>query len=193
MDCRLVVTLGGVEGETYTLREGMMSVGRDSDNEIQFLTDRISRHHARFINLSAICRVEDLNSTNGTFINGKKITSYDLRNGDEVTIGNLVLRFEETTGWDGEGQGSPQRQYSERSQMATVMVERRSESALPGAAKDKVSPLKMKTKSATAPAQRKIESPLPEKSKTQPISIGNAGGASILHRKPDADDAGQKT
>ena len=179
MDCRLVVTLGGAEGESYSLRDGVTSVGRDTDNDIQMMTDRVSRHHARFTNLSAVCRLADLNSTNGTLINGRKITSYDLKNGDEVTIGELVMRFEETSGWDSESRSSStQRHYSERSQMATVMLERRSEPirphmpGLPGEKKEIVNPFRLKSKDAPAQIPEKEKVTMAEKAKTQPISVG---------------------
>jgi predicted component of type VI protein secretion system len=174
MDCKLVVTLGGAEGETYSLRDGVTSVGRDTDNQIQLMSDRVSRHHAKFTNLSVICRLEDLNSTNGTLVNGRKITSYDLKNGDEVTIGELVMRFEETSGWDSESRGSSQqRQYSERSQMATVMLERRSEliRPLPGEKKEIVSPFRLKSKDAPVHTSDKVPVTIAEKAKTQPINV----------------------
>jgi pSer/pThr/pTyr-binding forkhead associated (FHA) protein len=119
--------------------------------------------------------LEDLNSTNGTLVNGRKITSYDLKNGDEVTIGELVMRFEETSGWDSESRGSSQqRQYSERSQMATVMLERRSEFSgpKPGEKKDVVSPFRLKSKDAPAQIPEKEKVTMAEKAKTQPISVG---------------------
>jgi predicted component of type VI protein secretion system len=177
MDCRLTVTLGGAEGETYSLRDGVTSVGRDTDNDIQLMTDRVSRHHARFTNLSAVCRLEDLNSTNGTLVNGRKITSYDLKSGDEVTIGELVMRFEETSGWDSESRSSTtQRHYTERSQMATVMLERRSESPtpmpVPGEKKEIVNPFRLKSKDAPAQIPEKEKVTMAEKAKTQPINVG---------------------
>lgn len=187
MDCKLIVMLGGAEGETYTLREGAIAVGRDTDNDIQFMSDRVSRHHARFQNLSAACRIEDLNTTNGTFVNGRKITSYDLKQGDQITIGDMVLRFEESSAWDGDGQaGAAQREYSERSHMDTVMVERRSEGM--GTflkQKDSASPFRLKSEIATTEA-KKTAQPIAvatiEKTKTQPI--GGIGG--LLHLKTTA-------
>jgi predicted component of type VI protein secretion system len=187
MDCRLIVMLGGAEGETYTLREGTVTVGRDTDNDIQFMSERVSRHHARFQNLSAVCRIEDLDTTNGTFVNGRKITSYDLKQGDQITIGDMVLRFEEASAWDGDGQtGSVQREYSERSRTATVMVERRPEGlGVFVKPKETVSPLHLKSGVAAAEAKKTVQ-PVPElaigKAKTQPI--GGGGGLLRLKTTP---------
>jgi predicted component of type VI protein secretion system len=192
MDCKLIVMLGGVEGETYALREGTITVGRDTDNDIQFISDRVSRRHAKFTNLSAACRIEDLDTTNGTFVNGRKITSYDLKQGDQITIGDMVLRFDEASAWEGDGQiGSAQREYSERSHMATVMVEKRPEEDTPIARKESVSPFRLKsavvpteakpTAQAVSPARQEMAK---EKAKTQPIS----GLGGLLRLKTAAKD-----
>lgn len=189
MDCRLVVMLGGVEGETYALREGTITVGRDTDNNIQFMSDRVSRRHARFNNLSAACRIEDLNTTNGTFVNGRKISSYDLKHGDQITIGDMVLRFEESSGGDGDGQtGAAHREYSERTHRDTVMVERRSEGLETLLKqKDNITPFRLKPSIAASDVKKNalpVTEVAPAKAKTQPI--GGVGG--LLRLKTNAKD-----
>jgi len=192
MDCRLVVVLGGVEGDTYSLHEGATTVGRDTDNDIQLISERVSRHHARFQNLSAVCRIEDLDSTNGTFINGKRISSanpYDLKQGDQISIGELVLRFDESSAWGEDGRTTGgHREYSERSQQATVMVERRFDfgNAL-AKPKETVSPFRLKSKIPPSSGENKETEMSPEKAKTQPLDLGG-----ILRFKSTAPDDNQK-
>lgn len=71
-----------------------LSVGRDSSNDIVIEHRLASRRHARFEKDDAGCYVHDLESTNGTFINGEKIEGARLlHNNDEVWIGDTVIVF----------------------------------------------------------------------------------------------------
>ena len=87
----LVVERGPRAGLTYVLGEGETLAGRSDDVEI-FLGDvTVSRHHARFTVDEVGLRVEDLRSTNGTYINADRQDSARLQPGDEVIIGKFHL------------------------------------------------------------------------------------------------------
>jgi chromosome segregation ATPase len=69
------------------------SVGRTPDNDLQIDTKYISRHHAVILAGPAHTIIEDLNSTNGVLVNGRRITRQTLKDGDAVVIGKTVFRF----------------------------------------------------------------------------------------------------
>jgi pSer/pThr/pTyr-binding forkhead associated (FHA) protein len=72
-------------------------VGRDLANDIAISDPEVSRRHARFFKKEGIVFVEDLGSTNGTFLNGTRLSSpQPLRPGDTITFGDkITLVFEE--------------------------------------------------------------------------------------------------
>ncbi|HEY6925561.1 MAG TPA: FHA domain-containing protein [Steroidobacteraceae bacterium] len=69
------------------------SVGRTPDNDLQIDTKYISRHHAVILAGPAHTIIEDLNSTNGVLVNGRRITRQTLKDGDAVVIGKTMFRF----------------------------------------------------------------------------------------------------
>jgi pSer/pThr/pTyr-binding forkhead associated (FHA) protein len=87
----LVVERGPQAGLAYVLGEGPTVAGRSEDVDI-FLGDvTVSRQHARFVVDAAGLRVEDLRSTNGTYVNGARTDSAALAEGDEVIVGKFHL------------------------------------------------------------------------------------------------------
>ena len=87
----LVVERGPRAGLTYVLPEGVTTAGRDPDSGI-FLGDvTVSRAHARFIVQDGRLVVEDLGSTNGTYVNGERSDRTELFPHDEVFIGKFRM------------------------------------------------------------------------------------------------------
>ena len=87
----LIVERGPRAGLTYVLGDGETLAGRSNDVEI-FLGDvTVSRHHARFTVDAEGLRVEDLRSTNGTYVNADQQDTSRLQPGDEVIIGKFHL------------------------------------------------------------------------------------------------------
>ncbi len=87
----LVVERGPRAGLTYVLGEGETLAGRSNDVDI-FLGDvTVSRHHARFTVDTEGLTVEDLRSTNGTYVNAERHDKATLQAGDEVIIGKFHL------------------------------------------------------------------------------------------------------
>ncbi|MFN3966726.1 MAG: FHA domain-containing protein [Endomicrobiia bacterium] len=70
-----------------------LTVGRKPDNDIVIDDPTVSGHHARFYKIGNSYFIEDLNSTNGTFIKGKKILKAEIHNGDEINIARHSLVF----------------------------------------------------------------------------------------------------
>ena len=93
---RLIVLDGGFEGMVYNLSSDETLVGRNPTTDITLLDDGISREHAiiSFEETPVEYVIEDLQSTNGTEVNGKKIRSATLQPNDEIRIGNTSFRFE---------------------------------------------------------------------------------------------------
>jgi len=69
------------------------TIGRTPDNDIQIDTTYISRHHAVVLSNSQDCIIEDLNSTNGVLVNGRRVGRQVLHDGDAVTVGNTLFTF----------------------------------------------------------------------------------------------------
>jgi len=69
------------------------SIGRTPDNDLQLDAKYISRHHAVILVGPVNAVIEDLNSTNGVQVNGRRVTRHTLRDGDNVAIGRVHYRF----------------------------------------------------------------------------------------------------
>lgn len=84
-------------GSTYSLTGESTSVGRSSEGDIVIQgDDYTSGRHARFTRHGGLLYVEDLGSTNGTFVNGNKaVGATPLRDGDEIKVGSTIFRFVE--------------------------------------------------------------------------------------------------
>ena len=81
--------------KTFSLTAGGISIGRSDENDV-FLNDTtISAQHAKIYTYFNTPYIEDLNSTNGTFINGKQIQKHLIKPGDVVQIGKLKLKIED--------------------------------------------------------------------------------------------------
>lgn len=84
------------EGKTLASFEtgnDMISIGRNPKNDIHIDNLAVSGHHAVVKKVMNAYFIEDLKSTNGTFVNDKKIDKYELLDGDQVIIGKHCLCF----------------------------------------------------------------------------------------------------
>lgn len=87
----LVVIEGPNVGESFPLEGTTCTLGRSSDNAIVLDSTRVSRHHAQIRVLSAGAVIEDLGSTNGTYINGQRLTQpHRLDPGDTIRLADYV-------------------------------------------------------------------------------------------------------
>jgi pSer/pThr/pTyr-binding forkhead associated (FHA) protein len=92
---RLVLTLDGQVLAEYNMNKERYTVGRLPDNDIRIDNPAVSGHHSLIINILNDSFLEDLNSTNGTYVNGKLIKKHALQHGDVITVGHHQLRFVE--------------------------------------------------------------------------------------------------
>jgi pSer/pThr/pTyr-binding forkhead associated (FHA) protein len=69
------------------------TIGRLPDNDIRIDNPAVSGHHSLIINILNDSFLEDLNSTNGTYVNGKLIKKHAMQHGDVITVGHHQLRF----------------------------------------------------------------------------------------------------
>jgi pSer/pThr/pTyr-binding forkhead associated (FHA) protein len=77
----------------FALDKEVMTIGRKEDNDIRIENLAVSGHHAKLLTIFDDSFLEDLDSTNGTFVNGQPIKKHPLRSGDVITIGKHELRY----------------------------------------------------------------------------------------------------
>lgn len=98
---RLTMRSGPTPGEAYLLELEETILGRDQANDIAISDPEVSRRHARFVIKDGNLIVEDLGSTNGTFLNGERISSpQQLRAGDVITLGETIVLVFEKANYD---------------------------------------------------------------------------------------------
>ncbi len=96
---RLILSLDNQVLAEYNMTKERYTIGRLPDNDVRIDNPAVSGHHSLIINILNDSFLEDLNSTNGTYVNGKLIKKHALQNGDVITIGHHQLRFaDEHTG-----------------------------------------------------------------------------------------------
>lgn len=90
---RLVLSLDSQVLAEYNMSKERYTIGRLPDNDVRIDNPAVSGHHSLIINILNDSFLEDLNSTNGTYVNGKLIKKHALQHGDVITIGHHQLRF----------------------------------------------------------------------------------------------------
>ncbi len=119
MNCKLILN-NPDELKTFQLEIGENIIGRDSNSRIQIISGEASRAHAKIILKNNTVTIKDLDSANGTYINGKKTSHSELSDGDEITIANQHMRVEIDQSKDAEAQSYCPKVTSERSVYATI-------------------------------------------------------------------------
>jgi pSer/pThr/pTyr-binding forkhead associated (FHA) protein len=74
-----------------------MIIGRSSTADWTIESHEVSRQHIRIAQADGECSVTDMGSHNGTYLNGLKIRSATLKEGDSIQIGNVTFIFQENT------------------------------------------------------------------------------------------------
>ncbi len=88
---RLVMRRGPQPNQAYELNKDVITIGRDITNDIVINDPEVSRHHLRFTRTEDGYTLEDLGSTNGTFINGQRMSGFrPMNNGDMIGLGETV-------------------------------------------------------------------------------------------------------
>jgi len=98
------VVAGRDQGTTHRLAQGVSIIGRTEVADIQIVDDGVSRRHAKiFHDADGTAKIVDLSSTNGTYVNGRRVEVEVLREGDRIRIGSsaaldLVYEYDEDEG-----------------------------------------------------------------------------------------------
>jgi len=90
---RYIEVQGPQETLLIRLAQGVTHVGRGLAADLRLDDDSVSRRHALLLNRSSGVRVLDDRSSNGTFVNGRRIFEADLGDGDVLVLGRIVLRY----------------------------------------------------------------------------------------------------
>jgi predicted component of type VI protein secretion system len=98
---KLVVLSAGMAGRLHELTVDKTTIGRVEDNTFQIEEPSVSSHHCEILLRGSDVVVKDLNSTNGTYINGEKITERVLKPGQTLRLGQVEMRL------DTNGAGGP--------------------------------------------------------------------------------------
>ncbi|MBI4617740.1 MAG: sigma 54-interacting transcriptional regulator [Planctomycetes bacterium] len=94
-DYQLTVETEVGEATVHPIDRDITSIGRAEENQIQILDIKSSRNHCQIERGNGEYRLVDLESQNGTRVNGKKVNRHTLTIGDEIQIGTTVIRFDE--------------------------------------------------------------------------------------------------
>ena len=90
---RLILSLDGKVLAEYNMSKERYTIGRLPDNDVRVDNSAVSGHHSLIINILNDSFLEDLNSTNGTYVNGKLVKKHALQHGDVITVGQHQLRY----------------------------------------------------------------------------------------------------
>ncbi len=89
----LFVIQGIDQGARFELDDDTYHIGRDATNTIQLHDQEVSRHHADLRRQGEQYSLTDLGSSNGTYVNSRRVESHELASGDRVQIGKTLLLF----------------------------------------------------------------------------------------------------
>ena len=92
---KLILSIDGIEQGEYGLNKERVTIGREPGNDICIDSLAVSRKHALAITILNDSFLEDLGTTNGTFVNGELIKKHVLKDGDVIVIGRHELRYVE--------------------------------------------------------------------------------------------------
>lgn len=90
---KLVVLSAGLNGRSHELNVDKTTIGRVDDNTFQIVDPSVSSHHCEVLLRGTDVLVRDLNSTNGTFINGEKVSESVLKAGQTLRLGQIEMQL----------------------------------------------------------------------------------------------------
>lgn len=90
---KLIIKFNDVVIDQVVVRPGDMNIGRRPGSDVLLDNLAVSGAHATLFTIGEDTFVQDLNSTNGTFVNNRRVTKHHLENGDVITVGNHTLTY----------------------------------------------------------------------------------------------------
>jgi len=148
---RLILSLDGQTLAEYNMTKERYTVGRLPDNDIRIDNAAVSGHHSLLINILNDSFLEDLNSTNGTYVNGKLIKKHALQHGDVITVGHHQLRYV-----DDQAQQAPEDEFEK-----TMVIQPSGQMEKQVAQAARVADAAASAAAAAAPAPRPAPTPPP--------------------------------
>ncbi len=91
---------GANHGSKCELDETPLTIGRDAANHLQIADPQVSRFHALIALQDGTFKLEDRQSSNGTYVNGMKVGEHELHSGDQIQLGDTVLEFTDASSFD---------------------------------------------------------------------------------------------
>ena len=165
---RLILSLDGQVLAEYNMSKERYTIGRLPDNDVRIDNPAVSGHHSLIINILNDSFLEDLNSTNGTYVNGKLIKKHALQHGDVITIGHHQLRFSDQQTNDNEQDEFEKTMVipaGEQNEEKLAMAEKAAEVAAEAEADQTETPVA----EAAARADIKVDMPDPEPRRPEPV------------------------
>jgi pSer/pThr/pTyr-binding forkhead associated (FHA) protein len=98
MVAKLITTSSTGENTEFELVNETTTIGRKPGNDIQIDNLSVSGRHAQVITILEDSFLEDLGSTNGTYVNGKLVKKHALENGDNITLGKYQIAYQNSSG-----------------------------------------------------------------------------------------------
>jgi type II secretory pathway predicted ATPase ExeA len=90
---RILLASSGKTVLERELKPGRLVIGRTPDNDLQIDSKFISRHHCQIVTQPDSCLIEDLNSTNGIYVQSKRVRRHNLNDGDVVQVGQHEIMY----------------------------------------------------------------------------------------------------
>ena len=97
MVAKLITTSADGEKKEYLLTSETVTIGRKPSNDIPIDNLSVSGRHAQVITILEDSFLEDLGSTNGTYVNGKLVKKHALEDGDSITLGKYQITYHNST------------------------------------------------------------------------------------------------
>ncbi len=92
---KLVAIAGKLRGQEFELNDGENIAGRDPDVDLSFQVEGVSKRHFSITVTGDVAYLKDLNSSNGTFVNGKIVKAKTVKNGDKIAIPDVIFQVVE--------------------------------------------------------------------------------------------------
>ncbi len=151
---KLTLQYEGTALKDYAVGAGV-TIGRLPDNAVMIDNPAVSGHHARVFYEGSRVILEDLRSTNGTFVNGRPITRHVLQHGDEVLVGKHQLVFDQNAAENALAAGAPMQGLGDTVYLDTKQ-HRALRATLESARADAAKPVNARTATATSSMPRRI-------------------------------------
>ncbi|HVY60967.1 MAG TPA: FHA domain-containing protein [Planctomycetota bacterium] len=125
MSYKLTVNFGGKTVERREVDAERYVIGRASECDLVIDNLGVSRQHAEIVMEAGVPILKDMKSNNGTYVNGKRVTRYNLNDGDEVSIGKFAITFHMEQPEEDETEAPPEEPQGERKGDFTLAIDSR--------------------------------------------------------------------